>query len=202
MPREQCHRSTCDRVSLAALYPYVMSEPTENSEGTVRPIGRPFKPGQSGNPGGDPKALRGRCARCVGVRPSRLPVCSLRSRLTQPRVTQTGSLQPASCSTAGWARQLGSLTSREQTRWSRTRSRRPLRPWSMSCRSCGTHSGSPLRSVPTYRLHDTTGDDLGLIEHPAPNVEPGDVVMLADGREALVTARVEARVSRSRRCSR
>jgi hypothetical protein len=42
-----------------------------------------------------------------------------------------------------------------------------------------------------YRLHDTTGDDLGLIEHPAPNVEPGDVVVLPDGREALVTARVE-----------
>jgi hypothetical protein len=45
--------------------------------------------------------------------------------------------------------------------------------------------------VPAYRLHDE-GDDLGLIEHPAPNVEPGDVVMLPDGREALVTARVEA----------
>jgi hypothetical protein len=43
-----------------------------------------------------------------------------------------------------------------------------------------------------YRLHDTTGDDLGVIEHPAPNVEPGDVVMLADAPEALVTARVEA----------
>ena len=48
------------------------------------------------------------------------------------------------------------------------------------------------RPVPTYRLHDTTGDDLGLIEHPAPNVEPGDEVILPDGREALVTARVEA----------
>ena len=35
--------------------------------------------------------------------------------------------------------------------------------------------------VPTYRLHDTTGEGLGLIEHPAPNVEPGDVVMLPDG---------------------
>lgn len=46
--------------------------------------------------------------------------------------------------------------------------------------------------MPTYRLHDTTGDDLGLLEHPAPNVEPGDVVVLADGREALVTARVAA----------
>jgi hypothetical protein len=37
----------------------------------------------------------------------------------------------------------------------------------------------------------TTGDDLGLLEHPAPNIEPGDVVVVADGREALVTARVE-----------
>jgi hypothetical protein len=46
--------------------------------------------------------------------------------------------------------------------------------------------------VPVYRLHDTTGDDLGLIEHPAPNVEPGDVVVVADGRDAIVTARVEA----------
>jgi hypothetical protein len=45
--------------------------------------------------------------------------------------------------------------------------------------------------VPVYRLHDTTGDDLGLLEHPAPNVEPGDVVILLDNREALVTARVE-----------
>ena len=43
-----------------------------------------------------------------------------------------------------------------------------------------------------YRLHDTTGDDLGLIEHAAPNFEPGDMVVLPDGREALVTARVEA----------
>ena len=46
--------------------------------------------------------------------------------------------------------------------------------------------------MPTYRLHDHEGDDLGLLEHPAPNLEPGDVVPLADGREALVTARVEA----------
>ena len=46
--------------------------------------------------------------------------------------------------------------------------------------------------MPIYRLHDTSGDDLGLLEHPAPNLEPGDVVVLADGREAIVTARVEA----------
>jgi hypothetical protein len=46
--------------------------------------------------------------------------------------------------------------------------------------------------VPIYRVHDAAGDDLGLLEHPAPNLEPGDVVMLADGREAVVTARVEA----------
>jgi hypothetical protein len=42
-----------------------------------------------------------------------------------------------------------------------------------------------------YRLHDTTGDDVGVLEHPAPNVEPGDVVILPDGREAIVTSRVE-----------
>jgi hypothetical protein len=30
------------------------------------------------------------------------------------------------------------------------------------------------------------------LEHPAPNIEPGDVVVVADGREAIVTARVEA----------
>jgi hypothetical protein len=35
-------------------------------------------------------------------------------------------------------------------------------------------------------------DDLGLIEHPAPNIEAGDLVVTPDGREALVTARVEA----------
>jgi len=52
---------------------------------------------------------------------------------------------------------------------------------------------SPRAAVPTYRVHDHTGDDLGLLEHPAPNVEPGDIVVLADGREALVTARVEAK---------
>jgi hypothetical protein len=46
--------------------------------------------------------------------------------------------------------------------------------------------------VPIYRLHDTTGDDLGFLEHPAPNLEPGDVVVAADGREAIMTARVEA----------
>jgi hypothetical protein len=46
--------------------------------------------------------------------------------------------------------------------------------------------------VPIYRLHGTTGEDLGTLEHPAPNHEPGDVVVLADGREAVVTERVEA----------
>jgi hypothetical protein len=41
-------------------------------------------------------------------------------------------------------------------------------------------------------MHDTTGDDLGVLEHPAPNVEPGDVIVLPNGREAIITARVEA----------
>ena len=56
----------------------------------------------------------------------------------------------------------------------------------------GRVRAATLGAVPTYRLHDTFGDDLGLIEHLAPNVEPGDVVVLPDGREALVTARVGA----------
>jgi hypothetical protein len=32
-------------------------EPAENSDETVRRIGRPFQPGQSGNPGGRPKGV-------------------------------------------------------------------------------------------------------------------------------------------------
>ena len=48
--------------------------------------------------------------------------------------------------------------------------------------------------MPTYRLHDTTGDVLGLIEYFAPNLEPGDVVVLADRRAALVNSRVEGDV--------
>ena len=43
-----------------------------------------------------------------------------------------------------------------------------------------------------YRVRDTTGADLGVLEHPAPNIEPGDVVWLPDGDEAIVAARVEA----------
>ena len=46
--------------------------------------------------------------------------------------------------------------------------------------------------MPLYRLHDHAGDDLGAIEHVAGNLEPGDIVFLRDGREALITARVEA----------
>jgi hypothetical protein len=45
--------------------------------------------------------------------------------------------------------------------------------------------------VPTYRLYSTAGDDLGVIEHPAPNLEPGDVVQLPDGHDGIVSARVE-----------
>lgn len=52
--------------------------------------------------------------------------------------------------------------------------------------------GRYREAVPQYRLHDHTGDEVGLVEHPAPNLEPGDVLILEDGREALVTARIEA----------
>ena len=47
-------------------------------------------------------------------------------------------------------------------------------------------------AMSVYRLHDTTGADLGSLDHPVPNLEPGDVVWLLDGQEAVVTARVEA----------
>ena len=45
--------------------------------------------------------------------------------------------------------------------------------------------------MPSYRLHDTHANDLGILEHPAPNLVPGDVILLDDGREALITARVD-----------
>ena len=46
--------------------------------------------------------------------------------------------------------------------------------------------------VPTYRLQSTAGADLGLLQHPAPSLEPGDIVELADGSQGLVTARIES----------
>lgn len=55
-------------------------------------------------------------------------------------------------------------------------------------------SGGPGRRVFQCRTTASTtrpATTSGLIEHPAPNVEPGDVVMLEDGREGLVTTRVE-----------
>jgi hypothetical protein len=45
--------------------------------------------------------------------------------------------------------------------------------------------------VPLYRLQDTAGDDLGLLEHPSTTVEPGDVVQLPDGRSVYVIGRTE-----------
>ena len=54
-----------------------------------------------------------------------------------------------------------------------------------------------------YRIRDTTGDDLGTLQHPAPNLKAGDVVILTDGREAVGTARVEVpALGRRLRCSR
>jgi hypothetical protein len=55
-----------------------------------------------------------------------------------------------------------------------------------------------------YRVYDTAGEDLGLLEHPAPNLEPGGVVVVvvADAREAIVTACVEPGPGRWSPCSR
>jgi hypothetical protein len=59
-----------------------------------------------------------------------------------------------------------------------------------------TSPGDGPSSMPVYRLTDTSANDLGLLEHPAPNLEPGDVVILADGREVLVTASIESHTRR------
>jgi hypothetical protein len=50
---------------------------------------------------------------------------------------------------------------------------------------------------PTYGIHDTTGDDRGLIEHPATNVEPGDA---EDRRKRIssLTARIGPTLRRQR----
>ena len=50
-------RVTLDPVALTRQYHFAMFEPAENSDATVRTIGRPFQPGQSGNPGGRPKGV-------------------------------------------------------------------------------------------------------------------------------------------------
>jgi hypothetical protein len=49
-----------------------MNEPAENSNGTVRSIGRPFQPGQSGNPGGRPKGVARTVRELCGGSPERL----------------------------------------------------------------------------------------------------------------------------------
>lgn len=43
-----------------------------------------------------------------------------------------------------------------------------------------------------YSLHDTEGNDLGELQHPAPNLEPGDAVMTEDGRPWRVVRYVVA----------
>lgn len=43
-----------------------------------------------------------------------------------------------------------------------------------------------------YSLHDTEGNDLGTIEHPAPNLEAGDPVTTEDGTHWRVVRYVPA----------
>ncbi|HEX7309882.1 MAG TPA: hypothetical protein VF232_01785 [Gaiellaceae bacterium] len=42
-----------------------------------------------------------------------------------------------------------------------------------------------------YRIHSTSGDDLGILRRPTPDLKPGDTLVLNDGRKALVTDRLE-----------
>ena len=51
--------------------------------------------------------------------------------------------------------------------------------------------------MPLYRLRDSSANDLGLLRHPVPNLEPGDVVLLDDGRQAIVTVRNESAPNRA-----
>ena len=52
-----CQLSEGRRSLTHVFWIMVFMDPAENSDGTVRRIGRPFQPGQSGNPGGRPKGL-------------------------------------------------------------------------------------------------------------------------------------------------
>ncbi len=57
LPERLEHRAEELRSFARATTLQDMSEPAENSDATVRRIGRPFQPGQSGNPGGRPKGV-------------------------------------------------------------------------------------------------------------------------------------------------
>lgn len=51
--------------------------------------------------------------------------------------------------------------------------------------------GDPPPVAHAYHLYDGHGTDLGRVEHPA-TVHTGDTIALADGRAAIVVARIEA----------
>ena len=95
--------------------------PTENSDGTVRNLG-PWKPGQSGNPGGRPRGVAKTVPSCAGVRPSSLPRSSWRSPWIPRRETVTGSRPLLSSSIAAGARLPRSPASKGLIRWGWTRS--------------------------------------------------------------------------------
>jgi hypothetical protein len=59
-------------VGRARVCSSTMSEPAENSEGTVRRIGKPFPRGVSGNPGGRPKGIARTVRERCGGGPTKL----------------------------------------------------------------------------------------------------------------------------------
>ncbi len=62
-----------------------MIEPAENSDATVRRIGRPFQPGQSGNPGGRPKGVARAFRDVLGGSPTEAAQGLLEIARTAPR---------------------------------------------------------------------------------------------------------------------
>jgi len=52
-------------------------------------------------------------------------------------------------------------------------------------------------AMPLCRLFDAETNDLGLLRHPAPNLESGDVLILEDDLEVIVTGRVDASPNRA-----
>ena len=134
----------------------------KNSDGTAR--GRPFRPGQSGNPGGRPKGLARATRELVGD--DGMPVVELWWDIAQDPMqrTGTGSKPPSSWPTVAGARLLPS------NQWRATRS--TWLPWRGRRRSSGRRSCGLLRSEngPTPKGRHHPGPSSAAVSGP-PSVD-------------------------------